>query len=470
MDSPTCCSKKKSSNFLAWFLWPLPVSEFFSHYFEQKTFAAKKKIPDYWTGWCSSAQLEKNIRDDAIWPEDAEFYFYSSGQRFCIAPSDRQNARSDALWELFETSRLSVKIQRAHQYFENVQRMLSLLEEALLLNLSCEAFYVPSGAQASAPKRDETDSFFLIVEGSIQCNLYGAPDKTKSPPLRDSDPSVQTNEFGEPSTNTSLNAGDILYLPRGTIYEIHSHPELQSSLYLVISLSSNFTWTDFLQAAVLGALNHANSTYPEFRKTLPKGYANYVGVMHSDLKHSEKRKAFLTKAMALCKVLCEKALMKPSQFDDAADQMMRQFLRDRQPPQLLLSKYEQGFDSCDAPYSSTSSTHDRTPDNPRHPPEQETPPDVTESTKFRLVTRHCLRLVIETNALVYYTSPPTDEDPSHPSKEKKIEMPIEYAEAIDYLWKTYPKYVRVDELPLEHEEQRIELASELLDKQIAMVE
>ena len=66
------------------------------------------------------------------------------------------------------------------------------------------------------------------------------------------------------------------------------------SLHLTLSTGRQHTWRDLLQFAMDGALEDASAAHPEWRRSLPHNYLNYMGVIHADTAEPQ-RAAFHTK-------------------------------------------------------------------------------------------------------------------------------------------------------------------------------
>jgi lysine-specific demethylase/histidyl-hydroxylase NO66 len=348
--------------------------------------------------------------------------------------------------------------------------MLALLEESFLSGFGSNAYYTPAGSQGFAPHWDDVEAFVLQLEGRKKWKIHGLGGDEELLP-RFSSRNFSQEEVGGTIMEVVLEPGDLLYFPRGTIHQAMSD-DTTDSFHLTVSCAQKNCWADLMDIAVNAALIQASKNMTAYRESLPKDYGSYMGVMHSDAKDDDRRKAFLRTAMALCEAFSSKFL--PEQIDDAADKMMCRFLYDRQPPQAMLSLEEQGI----APAASSSngankmdtdlveSGSDDGEGGVDAGEEEEEP--ITDETKLRIVSKHCCRLVIEENASLYYAS--GNSVKYHEVDSMKIEMPLVYAEAIEFLVSQYPKYVAVKEIPLETEEERLDLANELLDKQIAMVE
>jgi lysine-specific demethylase/histidyl-hydroxylase NO66 len=489
LEKPTLNVASKAKDFLKWFLWPLPVDEFFSAYYEKRVFLLKRHMPTYWDGWFSSAHLRALVDEGRLnYGTDVDVTMYKNGQRFTLNVASEEPAAPEVLWDLFQNSKCSVRVLRPQEYANNVSRMLALLEESFLSGFGSNAYYTPAGSQGFAPHWDDVEAFVLQLEGRKRWKIHGLGGDEEILP-RFSSRNFHPEEVGATVMEVVLEPGDMLYFPRGTIHQAMSDDETDS-FHLTVSCAQKNCWSDLMDIAVNAALIQASKTMPAFREGLPRDYGNYMGVMFSDMEKDEKRKAFLRTAMALCEAFSEKFL--PQQIDDAADKMMCRFLYDRQPPQATLSSEEQGLSTTAIQEAQIYSSHangaskkkssqmdtDEPSEANEDASDEDAPPGleaaqdddepITEDTKFRLVSKHCCRLVIEEEASLYYASENTTK--YHEVDSMKIPMPLIYAESIEFLVQQYPKYVAVKELPLETEEERLDLVNELLDHQIAMVE
>lgn len=470
IDKPTNNAATKSKEFLKWFLWPLPVDEFFNSYWEKRVFVMKRGERKYWDGWFSTGELRDLVDEGRLmYGTDMDMTMYQDQQRFTLNIATDEPAAPEVVWSLFENSKCSIRVLRPQEYASNVSRMLALLEESFLSGFGSNAYYTPKGSQGFAPHWDDVEAFVLQLEGKKKWKIHRMGGQEERLP-RFSSRNFSQEEVGETVMEVTLEPGDMLYFPRGTIHQAMS-VDGEDSFHLTVSCAQKNCWADLMDIAVNAALIQASKTMPAYRDSLPRDYGNYMGVMHSDNKKDEKRQAFMRTALALIEAFTDKYL--PEQIDDAADKMMCRFLYDRQPPQAMLSSEEQGLD---APGSSDMVVSDEEKEeNDSAPPalvstaDEEGDEDPIElETKIRLVSKHCCRLVIEDLASLYYASENTAK--YHEVDSMKIRMPLEYSEAIEFLVNSYPKYTAVSDLPLETDEEKVDLANELLEHQIAMVE
>lgn len=138
----------------------------------------------------------------------------------------------------------------------------------------------------------------------------------------------------------TLQPGDLLYFPRGTIHQGSTVPG-EHSLHVTLSFYQKTSWADFLEKLVPATLQIVSQADPEFREGLPLHFMNYMG--EANLKdNSPERAQFFTKLECLIYKLFVK-----SPVDATVDQLGKQFQHDALPPVLTseekqLSSYGDG--------------------------------------------------------------------------------------------------------------------------------
>ena len=124
-------------------------------------------------------------------------------------------------------------------------------------------YLTPNEAQGLGVHDDTHYVFVLQIAGSKHWSIYDSPVRlplATQPFVRDADASPElVDEF-------DLNAGDLLYLPRGVVHKAVS-PE-ETSLHLTIGIMP-ISWADLLLAIVHSAIEKD----PSYRESLPLGFA-----------------------------------------------------------------------------------------------------------------------------------------------------------------------------------------------------
>lgn len=278
------------------------------------------------------------------------------------------------------------------------------------------------GTQGFAPHYDDVEVFILQLEGKKRWRLY-EPRTTQEKLPRFSSPNFSQEEIGEPCKDFVLEAGDMIYLPRGTIHQ-GTCLEDAHSLHVTISCHQMNSFGDLLQKMLPAALEIAMENDLEFREGLPHDYLNYMGVATLE-SSTKKRAAFIDKV----KNLFDKLFTYASP-DMAADQMSKKFLHDVLPPYLTPEEkircVEHGGEEWDAKTSQVVNRAELDPD-----------------TEVRLIRKHCLRIVTEEdNAVrIYHCVENTRE--YHQTDPLFIEIDPDHAEIVEALIQAYPDYMSI---------------------------
>ena len=185
------------------------------------------------------------------------------------------------------------------------------------------------------------------------------------------------------------------------------------------------------------ALELASEDHIILRESLPRGYADYMGVAHSDEHENPKRAAFLEKVME-----CMARVSQSIPWDSAADQLAVKFLQARLPlPTQEASK----------------------------PPVKTA--KINEKSNVRLVAPDVARLVLEGAAVVVYHilknsrdmhNEGDQEESEDPEPGKRLVFTWEVAPALEELLSAFPEPVEVSSLAVSGEE-IVTLVTELCD-------
>jgi ribosomal protein L16 Arg81 hydroxylase len=105
--------------------------------------------------------------------------------------------------------------------------------------------------------------FVLQVANSKQWPLYGTPVEL---PLSGQDFDAAVHERGNPTLEFQVDAGDVLYIPRGLVHDARS--DENPSLHITVGVL-NYVWIDLVLELVAEASLHDVA----FRRSLPPGFA-----------------------------------------------------------------------------------------------------------------------------------------------------------------------------------------------------
>lgn len=243
------------------------------------------------------------------------------------------------------------------------------LQEYFGCSVGANSYLTPPDSQGFAPHYDDIEAFILQIEGKKRWRLYkssNASDYLPRYPSNDFDQS----ELGEPILDTVVKAGDLLYLPRGTIHQGET-VDNSHSLHITLSVYQQNSWGDFLEKLLPDALQRAIVNDGHFREGLPLDYLKYFGFVHS-IDNSYYRKSFRDHIKYLLNHMVEHI-----DIDKAADEMAIRHIHDFLPPVLV--DYER---QCSIAQDGERMTKEGIVEN-----RVEIEPD----TKIRLLRSHCVR-------------------------------------------------------------------------------
>ncbi len=122
-------------------------------------------------------------------------------------------------------------------------------------------YLTPAGAQGFDAHFDTHEVFVLQLAGRKHWRIYGAD---RDLPLVEDAVPVGRDQLGPPTQEVLLQAGDLLYLPRGHVHEANTLEGL--SLHLTVGVKV-FRWADLLGQALADVV----ARDVRFREALPPG-------------------------------------------------------------------------------------------------------------------------------------------------------------------------------------------------------
>lgn len=198
-------------------------------------------------------------------------------------------------------------------------------------------YLTPPNSQGFAPHYDDIEAFVLQIEGKKRWRLYESPENEVLP--RYSSKDFMQSELAEPFLDVIVEAGDLLYFPRGTIHQAQTLKDTHS-LHITLSIYQKNSWCDFFEKLLPQTLERVTETDSRFRKGLPIGFLSRFGFAYKGT-HNLRREIYnlRTKTKNYIKSLLTK-LIDNIDVDSAADLMAKQHIHDFLPPVLTWSDRE----------------------------------------------------------------------------------------------------------------------------------
>ena len=247
-----------------WIIDPIGEKEFYSKFYEKKICRIERTNADYYKSLLSLEVVDEVLHSQKLsypkinmvnsgveTPIDAELFTSSNGETINSAKLLKQFAEG-----------ASIVLSGLHDHVSSLGTFVDYMFKHFSHKFQTNVYLTPANSQGFKTHYDTHDVFILQIEGSKKWRIYNNPIEL---PLQ-SQPYNDEGEPGELQEEFILNAGDMLYIPRGVMHDAESNEEI--SLHITGGLLG-YTWTDFLIESIL----HLAKSDVEFRKFIPIGFA-----------------------------------------------------------------------------------------------------------------------------------------------------------------------------------------------------
>ncbi|XP_032043891.1 ribosomal oxygenase 1 [Aythya fuligula] len=434
-------SRRRAAELFRWLVAPVEPGEFAGRHWERAPLLVRRGDPGYYAGLFSTADFDAILRSGEVqFGTHLDVTSYAEGVRETHNPVGR--ALPAVVWDFYQNG-CSLRLLNPQAFSATVWHLLSILQEYFGSMAGANTYLTPPGTQGFAPHYDDIEAFVLQLEGKKHWRVYSPRTDTEVLPQFSSANLTQA-ELGKPVLEVVLEAGDLLYFPRGFIHQGDCLPDAHS-LHITVSSYQRNSWGDLLEKLLPAALQMALEEDVEYRQGLPMGYLGYMGVANSDAADT-RRTAFVEKLQRLMKKLVDYA-----PIDAAVDQRAKSFLHDCLPPVLTQSEKQLSV------YGFPAQWQDGSPRN--------VDILITKDTEVRLLRHGIIRLCNEeAGVMLYYTT--ENSRVYHKEEPKYLEIDPEYTDSIEFLLSSYPNHVTVDTLPCGTLDDKISLATLLFEKGI----
>jgi ribosomal protein L16 Arg81 hydroxylase len=252
---------------LARLISPIGVDEFFEEYYERKPLLVRRSDRSYYQDLFTLADLDRalvvaNLRADMtrVVIDGVETPLSE------LLKSSDELARGNELEVIYQRYRegFTVVVNTIDERHEGLKRLCRSLDNDGGFNPQVNLYLTPPENRGFRPHYDTHDVFMVQVYGSKRWSLFGAPAEL---PTRNQRWRTPEDGPGEPTMEFTLEAGDVVYLPRGTVHAGTSTDE--ASLHVTIGLHP-VLWADVFKKAVREVVEGDVA----FRRSLPVGYTH----------------------------------------------------------------------------------------------------------------------------------------------------------------------------------------------------
>jgi len=242
-------------------IYPITIEGFIANYWEKELLLIKREAPSYYESLLSIAKIDEVL--DYHRPNKSNLIVVKNQEP--MSPSKYENADGSLnLNQLYAAygDGYTVVINGIDRFWKPIKNLCHNTRTFLSHKTVGNMYLTPENQQALSPHYDAHDVFVIQVAGKKHWKIYDATYKT---PLLDSFQPIFQREHLKNCKEITLEAGDMMYIPRGVPHEASTSDE--SSLHLTIGIYPT-QWIDFITKSFK---NLAQNNI-ELRQALPIGF------------------------------------------------------------------------------------------------------------------------------------------------------------------------------------------------------
>lgn len=427
-----------------WMIAPYNPEEFFNRIWEKKPLHIARKKPNYYKELISTPLIDNMLRNENIqFTKNIDVTSYVNGKRDTHNPEGR--AYPHLVWD-FYLNGCSIRLLNPQTYLSKLHLFNATMQEFFHSFVGANAYLTPPDSQGFAPHYDDIEAFVLQTEGKKCWRIYKPREENETLP-RTSSGNFDQEEIGAPIMEVTLEAGDMLYFPRGYIHQGVTI-DGEHSLHITVSMYQKHSWADLFERLMPAALQIGIEENIQLRRGLPFDIYDNFGLVHSDVK-TQRRKDITELIKNLFEIIKEHL-----PIDHAVDQMMKNYQHDALPP--VLSGLEKAV--------TVHGDHDVMIENGQVVNRVE----LSLDSRIRLVRKNILRMVSEDKIRLYYYAENSLE--YHGNELTFAEIEVDCAPGVETLITTYPEYVSVENLDMPNDTDKLQLADALWSRGLIMTE
>lgn len=427
---------------LQWLINPVSIDDFKQKYWEKAPICINRFVPNYYTQLMSTHTIDQILRQNMIeFTKNIDITSYEKGVRKTHNPEGR--AMPPNVWDFYRDG-CSIRILNPQTFIPKVHELNATLQEYFHCMTGANVYLTPPNSQGFAPHYDDIEAFVLQIEGKKMWKLY-APRSVDELLPRVSSGNFAEDEIGEPILERTLEAGDLLYFPRGTIHQAHTVPG-HHSLHITLSVYQKTSYGDLLEILMPRALERAINSDVDFRQGLPLNIWHNMGLVNKD-EESPQRNQISAKIRKLFTKVIEYI-----DADEAVDQMATKYQHDALPPVISPAESERTVYGTKCKVLPDGNVDEI---------------EFKSDTEIRLLRANILRMIEHEDVFrIYFYTDNSKE--YHEFDPNFIEIDSDMAPAVEFLIKSYPQYIPVGQLPLD-EQLNFDITLELWNRGLVML-
>jgi ribosomal protein L16 Arg81 hydroxylase len=250
-------------------LQPIDLSLFWREYWERKPLHVQRDDPGHYSDLLTLDDVDRLLTLSGVQLDNLRVVVDGKETNVSELHSVAGVNSLEALYEHYRNGS-TVSLNSVDGRFEPLQRLSRALAAEASARFQLNIYLTPAGNRGFKPHYDTHDVFVLQVHGTKRWRLAGQPYQL---PLANR-PYDKSQPEPEPEQEFDLRAGDILYLPRGTIHSAASNDT--ASVHITAGVHP-VLWSDL----IIGAAKRLFADDVRFRGGLPIGFADDAAVQQA---------------------------------------------------------------------------------------------------------------------------------------------------------------------------------------------
>ncbi|XP_051973440.1 ribosomal oxygenase 2 [Xyrauchen texanus] len=298
---------------------PIGVDEFFQQFWERKPLVLHRNdasLASYYRSLFQLSDLQPLCTRGLQYVTDLNLCRCIDGKKKVLNKDGK--VKFSQLKKDFEQKKATIQFHQPQRFKDELWHIQERLECFFGSLVGSNVYITPGGSQGLPPHYDDVEVFILQLEGQKHWRLY-------EPTVRLArEYSLESEErIGTPTHDIILQAGDLLYFPRGTIHQADTPPDVDYSTHLTLSTYQNTSWGNFLLDVFPSFLFDSMTRDDRMRSGLPRNTLSSVSVS-PDVKQQ------------VCVFLRRLADdLEQEHHELRCTDMKRDFISNRLPPYLL---------------------------------------------------------------------------------------------------------------------------------------
>lgn len=283
---------------------PVSTAHFIERFFGRELLKLHRTQPGYFADLVSVETLDAFL--GTVWPRHTQVFAVRAEREVTEIDYTGADGHIDPirLLTLFQDG-ATISFRQMQDQLSPLATLCRSAEQIFSCPFQTNLYFSPPNAQGFKTHHDTHDVFVLQVSGSKRWRIY---DAVIPLPLAGQIFAGNEAQLGPVADEFVLNAGDLLYCPRGVPHDARSTDEM--SLHITLGALVN-TWAEVM----IEAMAECCLSDPRFREALPAGYA--AGGMENALQDKFEGLA--------------EQFLKSARSEAALDRIAERFITTRRP-------------------------------------------------------------------------------------------------------------------------------------------